>query len=101
VSLQIAYQPHNNRPLVDHWTLVCGRGFARGNHPNAAAACAELAAHPYALTRPAGICPDIIVVGEGSVQVTGTAYGRRVSLQARPECPSLTWYQLHLVLTGH
>lgn len=82
-----------------HWTLVCGASDS--GTPQAAEACAELAAHPQLLTGPFGICPEIIVAADPVASVTGTLNGQTVSLvNARPQCPEPSWEQLHALFTG-
>ena len=98
--LQIDYQPHNNQPQIEHWTLSCG-ARAAGTHPQPARACAELAAHPDALTTGRSeICPMIIVVGDPDATVIGTVNETVVNLPARPQCPAKGWGQLHTLITG-
>lgn len=99
-QLRIDYTAHRKDPGTRRvWTLRCDP--AGGDHPLAAAACNELAAHPRALLGSGrGQIRCMLVIANGpTVDVTGTVDGKAVRFSPSSACDP-AWRELRVLLTG-
>ena len=95
VRLRITYEPHGTAVGRRRWTLTCAP--TGGDHPRRAAACAEIAAHPHALTPARRACRYAAVRGAPEALVVGTDRGVAVRRGFRPGCDP-EWATLHALL---